>query len=79
MHLQSGNLAAASHHISLIAEDPTAPRSLTAINTALLAAAEGDWEKVIEGLKEVVEVEEDSTKVKEDGVEEKARYIVSCV
>lgn len=77
IHLQSGHLAAASHHFEQVAADPTAPRSLKVINTALLAAAEGDWEKTVSSLKEVVD-DAGEGEEKSGDIEEKERYIVSC-
>jgi len=74
VHLQSGNIAAASEHFAQIAEDPTAPRSLKAINAALLAVAEGDWDEAVSALKEIVD---DKGKAGENGIEEKERYIAA--
>ncbi|KAJ7623179.1 hypothetical protein FB45DRAFT_924801 [Roridomyces roridus] len=42
IHLQSGNLAAATLHIAQVAADPTAPPAMKLMNAALLAAAEGE-------------------------------------
>ncbi|KAJ7281467.1 hypothetical protein C8J57DRAFT_1297707 [Mycena rebaudengoi] len=51
IYLQSGNLGMAARHIAVVAEDPNTPPSLKAMNAALLAAAEGEWEQASEILK----------------------------
>ncbi|KAH8105499.1 hypothetical protein BXZ70DRAFT_530234 [Cristinia sonorae] len=72
IHLQSGNLAAATEHFAKIADDPTSPRSLKVINTALLAGAEGDWDKAVTTLRTLVDADEG-----EEGVEEKERHVAA--
>ncbi|TCD71852.1 hypothetical protein EIP91_003195 [Steccherinum ochraceum] len=78
VHLQSGNLAAAAEHFAVIAQDPTASPSLKVINAALLSAAEGDWEKTANMLREIVPVGDGDDAVgekNEEGVEEKEKFI----
>lgn len=45
IYLQAGNMAAAAKHFSAVEEDPDADSTLKDMNTALLASAQGEWEK----------------------------------
>ncbi|THH32467.1 hypothetical protein EUX98_g1725 [Antrodiella citrinella] len=74
VHLQSGNLTAAADHFTQVAEDPTAPRSLVVINTALLSVAEGNWDKAVTALKGIVD---DKDREGNGGIEEKERYVAA--
>ncbi|KAK7025241.1 trafficking protein particle complex subunit 12 [Favolaschia claudopus] len=51
IYLQSGNLGMAARHFTKVSDDPEAESSLKAMNTALLMAAEGDWEQASEVLR----------------------------
>ena len=42
-------------HLQAVAEDPSADPDLKAMNTALLASAEGDWDKAADTLRQIVE------------------------
>lgn len=55
IYLQSGNLAAASEHFRLVAEDDAADERQKLMNNAVLLSAEGDWAKATEVLKSLME------------------------
>jgi len=54
IYLQSGNLAMAAHHFTLVSEDADTALSIRNMNAALLTAAEGDWAQASEILHTLV-------------------------
>ena len=66
VYLQGGHVAAAARHFAAAAADPTADPQQVAMDTALLAAAEGDWaraEGALRGLLAAESGEEDENYV----------------
>jgi len=55
IYLQAGHIAEAKHHFSVVSSDVTAPLSLKSINAALLLAAGGEWSRVADALKVVID------------------------
>ena len=54
IYLQGGYISAAVKHLTIVADDPTAEPSLKAMNAALLASAEGEWEQATAALREIL-------------------------
>ena len=52
-------------HFTAVVEDPTAEPSLKAMNTALLASAEGDWDRATNALRQVIQNDPDNYTVSE--------------
>ncbi|KAJ7759253.1 hypothetical protein B0H16DRAFT_1534981 [Mycena metata] len=50
IYLQSGNLGMAAHHFTIVSADADTPAAVRDMNTALMAAAEGDWVQASEVL-----------------------------
>lgn len=57
IYLQGGYVEMAVKHFSAVVQDPTADAQLKTMNAALLAAAEGDWQKADQALKQVLQVD----------------------
>ena len=51
MYLQSGYISLAARHFAAVAEDPSADMSMKAMNEALQASAEGDWNTAADALR----------------------------
>ncbi|KAJ7255526.1 hypothetical protein B0H12DRAFT_1016341 [Mycena haematopus] len=60
IYLQSGNLAMAAHHFTLVSQDADATPAMKDMNAALLAAAEGDWAHAGEILQTIILTEPDN-------------------
>ncbi|KAI0083930.1 hypothetical protein BDY19DRAFT_987738 [Irpex rosettiformis] len=60
IYLQAGYIKMAVEHFSAVAQDPTADTSLKTMNAALLASAEGDWEKASQAFKQILQSEPDN-------------------
>ena len=56
----------ATKYFSAVVEDPTADLPLKTMNAALLASAEGDWEKASQGFKQILDGEPDNFLVSEN-------------
>lgn len=50
----------AAKHFTAVVQDPTAEPALKAMNAALLACAEGDWEKASDALRQIIQSEPDN-------------------
>ncbi|KAI0705216.1 hypothetical protein BC835DRAFT_1403779 [Cytidiella melzeri] len=60
IYLQGGCVEMAVKHFSDVVQDPTAEASLKTMNAALLAAAEGDWEKADQAFRQILQSEPDN-------------------
>lgn len=58
IYLQSGNLALAINHFDAVAVDPTVDETTKNMNSALLAAAQGDWASATTTLRVLLENDE---------------------
>ena len=47
-------------HFTAIVEDPTVEPSLKAMNAALLASAEGDWDRATNALRQIIQNDPDN-------------------
>ncbi|KAF9006134.1 hypothetical protein BDQ17DRAFT_1352805 [Cyathus striatus] len=55
IYLQGGNVEMAAKHFAVVETDPTADIGQKQMNTALLASAQGEWEKATKTLRELIE------------------------
>ncbi len=60
IYLQGGYIAMAMKHFAAVAQDTTAEPSLKAMDAALLASAEGDWERATNALRQIVQNDSDN-------------------
>ncbi|KAF7794258.1 hypothetical protein EIP86_005391 [Pleurotus ostreatoroseus] len=60
IYLQGGHIAMAIKHFTAIVEDPTVEPSLKAMNAALLASAEGDWDRATNALRQIIQNDPDN-------------------
>ncbi|TDL23637.1 hypothetical protein BD410DRAFT_720445 [Rickenella mellea] len=60
IYLQGGHIAMASRHISIVEANPDAEPALKYTNASILAAANGDWDKVSKYTRQVLESDSDN-------------------
>ncbi|KAF5361976.1 hypothetical protein D9756_002342 [Leucocoprinus leucothites] len=60
IYIQGGNVQLAAHHFGIVAQDPNADESLKKLNDAILSAAEGEWERSVQVLKNMIEEDADN-------------------
>ncbi|KAI0825810.1 hypothetical protein BC629DRAFT_1276940 [Irpex lacteus] len=60
IYLQGGHIEMAVKHFSAVVQDKDADASLKTMNAALLASAEGDWEKANQAFKQLLQIEPDN-------------------
>ena len=60
VYLQGGHVAAAACHFAAAAADPTADPQQVAMDTALLAAAEGDWARAEAELRGILAADQEN-------------------
>lgn len=64
IYLQGGHIEMAVKHFSAVVQDKDADASLKTMNAALLASAEGDWEKANQAFKQLLQIEPENFAVR---------------
>lgn len=60
IYLQGGYVQLAAKHFAAVAADPTTQQSVKDMNEAILASADGDWERTGKVLREILATDPDN-------------------